>query len=210
MFGGRSQLRDAASGLRYLHNLNPRVVHGDIKPENVLIQNNLGAVLCDFGISTEFLTPDEYTGSTTPEDQWGSIGYLAKELLDEQPPTPATDIFALAGVILTVCFIHKLSSKVKPSYSINVYVLTLQTLSGKRPFWQKTHASATIAVITNKTPVPEHHPALPASDGLWNVLYNCWEPDPTKRPTTSEILDKVRSSSLRARHRSRILRTPSG
>ncbi|KIO15482.1 hypothetical protein M407DRAFT_211336, partial [Tulasnella calospora MUT 4182] len=42
---------DIASGLVYLHRMNPPVCHGDIKPGNVLIGHDIRGMLADFGLS---------------------------------------------------------------------------------------------------------------------------------------------------------------
>ncbi|KIO22951.1 hypothetical protein M407DRAFT_27521 [Tulasnella calospora MUT 4182] len=78
-------------------------VHGDIKPENVIVQDNLVAALCDFGISKIHI--EQHTGLTTSGVTGGTSGYQAKELLDESPATPATDVYAFGGLILAVSHI---------------------------------------------------------------------------------------------------------
>lgn len=42
---------DIAKGIAYLHSLNPPVIHGDIKPSNVLLDHNFCAKISDFGLA---------------------------------------------------------------------------------------------------------------------------------------------------------------
>ena len=44
--------RDIASGLRFLHNATPAVVHGDLKSRNVLVDAQFRAKVSDFGLSS--------------------------------------------------------------------------------------------------------------------------------------------------------------
>ncbi len=49
----RSQIvRGIAQGAIYLHKLcEPRIIHGDLKPGNILLDASLKPKICDFGIS---------------------------------------------------------------------------------------------------------------------------------------------------------------
>jgi serine/threonine protein kinase len=48
----RRYFRDVIAGLMYLHSHN--IVHGDIKPENLLIDSNGRTKFCDFSVSRSF------------------------------------------------------------------------------------------------------------------------------------------------------------
>ncbi|KIM25262.1 hypothetical protein M408DRAFT_331357 [Serendipita vermifera MAFF 305830] len=40
--------RDVVEGVSYLHSFNPQLVHGDLKPRNILIDDSGHARICDF------------------------------------------------------------------------------------------------------------------------------------------------------------------
>ncbi|KAJ4831652.1 hypothetical protein Tsubulata_043673, partial [Turnera subulata] len=65
---------DVASALEYLHHGNPTcVVHCDLKPSNVLLDNDMVAHVCDFGIG-------KLLGESEPSVQTktlATIGYMA-------------------------------------------------------------------------------------------------------------------------------------
>jgi len=83
------------SALDYLHT-KWRIVHRDIKLENILLDANNNIRLIDFGLSNEFTTENPYLNSPC-----GSIYYAAPELLEKKPYTILADIFS-AGVALFV------------------------------------------------------------------------------------------------------------
>lgn len=72
------------------------VIHNDVKPENILIDSAGNARLTDFGIS-------RFDGNTmTPTEAkqlFGTLAYIAPEVLQGSEPTPASDVYAL-GVSL--------------------------------------------------------------------------------------------------------------
>ncbi|MBN1883973.1 MAG: protein kinase [Candidatus Krumholzibacteriota bacterium] len=88
-------LHQALQALAYLHGR--RILHGDIKPENIMIVRRDGSIdvkLLDFGLVRR---PDE-TGRAVS----GTKRFLAPEILRGEPYTAATDIYAL-GMTLYEC-----------------------------------------------------------------------------------------------------------
>jgi eukaryotic-like serine/threonine-protein kinase len=84
------------------------VLHKDIKPDNVLIDEARQVRLTDFG-SSRLLDPGQLQGlgitalgmtlDAAMDPASGTLLYLAPELLDDQPATVRTDLYAL-GVLL--------------------------------------------------------------------------------------------------------------
>lgn len=44
-------LRDVTQGVRFLHAANPQVIHGDLKSQNILVDNRFRGKVADFGLS---------------------------------------------------------------------------------------------------------------------------------------------------------------
>lgn len=103
-------MEGASTGLAYLHGLEPSIAHGDLKPENILILDDLTAALCDFGTSRVVVDLGIHTGMTTAGTAAGTAGYQARELIiGESLATPASDVYAMAGVILAVSGLYNLN-----------------------------------------------------------------------------------------------------
>jgi tRNA A-37 threonylcarbamoyl transferase component Bud32 len=79
--------------LEYLANRQPPVVHNDIKPGNIIIDENSGrAVLVDFGTArTRYLRATGQPGSV-----FGTVGYAAPELYQGRSE-PRSDVYSLAA-----------------------------------------------------------------------------------------------------------------
>lgn len=94
-------LHDVAAGLEYLHDHN--IIHQDIKPDNILLDDNCNFMVTDFGISIAgkgdisnsngmsggtraYMGPERFSGIiNTASDMW-ALGATAFELLTGNPP----------------------------------------------------------------------------------------------------------------------------
>jgi len=75
-----SIIEQAARGLTAAHNQN--LVHRDIKPDNLFIQDNIGQLfvkILDFGISKEMDLPPDWTARTATGAMLGSPAYMSPE-----------------------------------------------------------------------------------------------------------------------------------
>lgn len=96
--------RQLAAGMANAHDSG--VVHGDLKPGNVVVTPDGDAKIMDFGLSQRSVptnveedTLPRSTGSSTSSGLTGTLGYLAPELARGEPATHASDVFAL-GLVL--------------------------------------------------------------------------------------------------------------
>ena len=98
------------------------IIHGDIKPSNVLLQYNGTAKLSDFGMARRVTGDNDNSIGGTPN-------YIAPELLRGETPSIQSDVYAL-GVTL---------------YEMSFGELPV-TLTGRSiPAWIKTHDSSHVA-----------------------------------------------------------------
>jgi serine/threonine protein kinase len=81
--------------LRYLHGLNPPVVHRDIKPTNLVRSADGKIALIDFGGVRDALRAEG--GSTVI----GTFGYMAPEQLHGEA-SPATDLYGLGATMIAL------------------------------------------------------------------------------------------------------------
>ncbi|KAK4714477.1 hypothetical protein R3W88_020384 [Solanum pinnatisectum] len=91
-------ISDVAKGLAYLHeDCNNKIIHLDIKPQNILLDHDLNAKVSDFGLS-KLVGKDESKIVTTMR---GTPGYLAPEWLHEVI-TEKVDVYSFGVVILEI------------------------------------------------------------------------------------------------------------
>jgi serine/threonine protein kinase/WD40 repeat protein len=70
------------------------VVHRDVKPGNVLLDEEGNAYLTDFGVALDAGSPERSTGTMMR----GTPGYLSPEQVRLDPASPQTDVYAL-GIV---------------------------------------------------------------------------------------------------------------
>jgi len=157
-------LAGAASGLAYLHNLDPCIVHGGIKPSNVLISDERKAMLCDFGMAPDLRLAE--FGMTMADRDHGLVGYMAPELLQEGEYTKPVDVYAFGSLILEV-------------------------YTEKPPMYKKKYVESMINISKGEIGSPRDHPSLPETSPLWNIMRACWQMDPHQRPPIQEVKNQL-------------------
>ena len=145
---------DILGGLETLHAAG--IQHRDVKPSNVLLPDDGGVKLADFGIAADLGSSTSLTGSGQVV---GSPRYLAPERVDGEAATAASDVYA-AGIVL------------------------YELLAGRVPFAADTPVAT--AVAHQQQPVPpltELAPNVPA--GLAAVAERALAKDPAQRFTSA-------------------------
>jgi len=172
------------------------VIHRDIKPSNcILYDDEQGkrvdvVKVLDFGIAKANSPGLEDTQTLTAANElFGTVAYMAPELVEGTPASPQSDIYAL-GIML------------------------FQVLTGRLPFTGPTPLKV-LAMHASEPPpsIREHDPSLPST--LETIVARCLEKDPGRRYanmdeliTALEIaLDAHRPGSLRWRRTEPLTRT---
>ncbi len=145
------------------------VVHGDLKPANVMVDRDGRVRVLDFGLATSLAGGD---GANIDGPRLrGTPAYFAPEQWQGEAALPASDIFAL-GVVL------------------------YEGLAGARP-WPQTDRDTLAAAVTGETP-PAPLDDGAASAPLRALVFRCLERSASGRPDAAELeraLDQLLSGS---------------
>lgn len=91
---------DVSSGLNRLHTNDPSIIHQDIKPANILIDNTKDYAITDFGISSKH---NGTHGLYYDDGNSGTMAYMAPERFQENTePICQSDIWAFGATLFEI------------------------------------------------------------------------------------------------------------
>lgn len=152
-----------ALGINFLHNLNPPLLHLDLKPSNVLLDSYLNAKLTDFGLAKVYHSMARISKKDSTAE--GTLSYMPPEALDNlsYSPTKASDIYSY-GILLWSIVTGK-----EPYSHAQSSMIRLRIPLGDRPSVEKIRVQAAdIAELTR----------------LQDLMEQCWLMRPSERPSS--------------------------
>ena len=161
--------------LAYAHHQG--IVHRDVKPQNVMLDEDGHVKVMDFGIA-HLMGSDTLTGDG---DVIGTIAYMSPEQAQGKRVGPASDVYS-AGMVLyeLLAGVHPLRGATQAETMMNVAAARLPSLAALRP-------------------------DLP--DDLVTLIDAACAPRPAERPTPAYLSDALDDLLRSGRLRSRGLRT---
>jgi eukaryotic-like serine/threonine-protein kinase len=150
---------EVCAGLAHAHERG--IIHRDIKPHNILLDENGRAKLTDFGIARALDT----TQATRTGFFLGTAQYSSPEQLQGQWVTPKSDIY---------------------SFGTTLY----QAAAGELPFVGQTPLEIASQHVS-KSPTPPRSRGAEVSGNLEALILSCLAKEPDDRPTADELRSQL-------------------
>ncbi|THU83993.1 kinase-like protein [Dendrothele bispora CBS 962.96] len=208
-YPGKDRLRlvvQIASGVAYLHNFNPPVVHGDLKGNNILIDTHEQAIITDFGLSkvmedvTSMSSSSSTSNSSPNEDRKvvsssdffaGSTRWMAPELIqmlveDEGGKIPQvttfSDVYAFGSVCLEIA-----TGQLPYPHRRNDPAVMMDILRGVGPARGAVLSSSQLGIGMGRS-TGSSSPSSPTSSVASVSSWSSSSSTPTPTPTSSPRL----------------------
>ncbi|KAK4766861.1 hypothetical protein SAY86_014612 [Trapa natans] len=149
---------DLVKALQYIHSQG--IIYCDLKPSNVLLDENGRTKLCDFGLARRTAEISKITSSSLPHAKRGTPSYMAPELFEDGVHSYASDLWAL-GCVLYECY------------------------AGKPPFVGKEFTQLVNSILSDSTPTL---PGTPTR-AFVNLINSLLIKDPAERIKWPELCE---------------------
>ncbi|KAF8307519.1 kinase-like protein [Clavulina sp. PMI_390] len=154
-----------------MHGRSPPVIHGDLHPENLLVNEDGETLICDFGLSR---IHHEVTRTATHIQEGGHRRYIAPELASSPDDRFRT-------------------SKASDIYSLGLTFYSLVTLN--IPFQDYWDFDAMSRIRQGERPPRPTASSLSASPNvealLWNLIEDMWAHNPASRPSPAGVVERI-------------------
>ena len=174
---------EIADALSYLHNQNPPFVHCDMKPQNVLLTNDLTVKLADFGAVTVVqATQTTSSFQNLSNNQFTSL-YCAPEILSNvHKPKCSCDMYSYAMIVYEIITRRQVFMSSGVNLNLIMYHIIHNDLKPNMEFVDEIESYLIskcndISIFMN----------------LKSVMINCWNTDPSKRLTAPVVLDELQT-----------------
>ncbi|KAG6664350.1 hypothetical protein CIPAW_02G087200 [Carya illinoinensis] len=135
------------------------IIYCDLKPSNILLDENGRTKLCDFGLARKLSDISKTPSSSLPQAKRGTPFYMAPELFDDEGVhSYASDFWAL-GCVLYECY------------------------TGRPPFVEKEFTQLVKSILSDPTPPLPGNPSRP----FVNLINSLLVKDPAERIQWTEL-----------------------
>ncbi|XP_062168273.1 G-type lectin S-receptor-like serine/threonine-protein kinase LECRK1 [Alnus glutinosa] len=158
-----------ARGLIYLHEeCEPQIIHCDIKPQNILMDENRIPKISDFGLA-KLLMADQ---SKTFTDPRGTKGYVAPEWYRNLPVTVKVDVYSFGIVLLEIICCRK---------SVDLNLPEEEAILEQWAY--QCFEAGELGKLVNDEEVDNTQLERMAKVGLWCIMN-----EPSRRPSMKKVL----------------------
>uniref|UniRef100_G1SFM3 Receptor-interacting serine/threonine-protein kinase 2 n=1 Tax=Oryctolagus cuniculus TaxID=9986 RepID=G1SFM3_RABIT len=163
-------LHEIALGVNYLHNMNPPLLHHDLKTQNILLDNEFHVKIADFGLSKWRMMSLSQSRNSKSAPEGGTIIYMPPENYEPGQKSRASvkhDIYSYA-------------------------IITWEVLSRKQPFEEVTNPLQIMYSVsqghrpdTNEESLPFD---IPHRALMISLIESGWAQNPDERPSFLKCL----------------------
>ncbi|KAF8731522.1 Protein tyrosine kinase, partial [Rhizoctonia solani] len=170
-----SLMCDILEGLKYMHGYPIPITHGDLRPENISIDDSGRAKisLMSFGRMLAALPPDAAVTGTI--ESVLSFRWMSPELIISNRPqqTTESDMWTFGCVCFWTNSPRQLLTLLEPYSSID-----RDDLAGAEII--HGHSPATLSQVYRRDSW--------TTNGLWNTIAKCWRQSPLQRPSATDFM----------------------
>ncbi|XP_062508433.1 dual specificity protein kinase shkC-like [Corticium candelabrum] len=155
---------EIAKGMDFLHNLDPAILHRDLKTANVLVDRNYSCKIIDFGLSTMrgISRRSAIIQSNSSSKRWGTVAFTAPEV-----------------------FANKINKEQERKMDVYSFSIILWQMKERKPLYDGVEIDVIRANVISKD-----RPALSEDDccpGFRHLIIRCWDDQPDVRLEFAEF-----------------------